>query len=101
MAEQEITLTKIYELLQEHSARFDGMDQRLDRLDLRLDGSDKRVDGLESRLDRIDSVQSVMALRLISVETILNYHSTLLQSLRLRVDSLHGLVEELERRTGR
>jgi archaellum component FlaC len=122
MSEQVVTLTKIYELLQEHSARFDRMDQRFDGIDRRFEavdlrfdkvdqrfdgidrrfeGSDKRVDGLESRLDRMESVQSKIALRLLSVETILNHHSTLLQSLGLRVDSLHGLVEELERRTGR
>jgi TolA-binding protein len=59
------------------------------------------VDGLEHRLERMDTVQGAIALRLLSVETILNHHSTLLQSARLRLDSLHGLVEELERRTGR
>jgi len=122
MSEQVITLTKIYELLQEHTARFDSidrrfegvdlrldkmdqrfdrMDQRFDRMDQRFDSSDKRVDGLEQRLERMDSVQGAIALRLLSVETILNHHSTLLQSARLRLDSLHGLVEELERRTGR
>jgi chromosome segregation ATPase len=81
--------------------RFDRIDQRLDRTDERVNGLEQRVDGLESRLDHIDSVQSTMALRLITVETVLNQHSVLLQSLVVRMDSLHGLVEELERRTGR
>ena len=101
MAEHAITLNQIYNLLLEHTDRFDRIDQRLDRTDERVNGLVQRVDGLESRLDHIDSVQSTMALRLITVETVLNQHSVLLQSLVVRMDSLHGLVEELERRTGR
>ena len=122
MSANEITLTTIYEILKDHSARFDrmdqrfdGMDQRFDRMDQRFDASDKRVEGLEARFDasnkrvdsleeqfdRFESVQNSIALRLISVETTVKEHSTMLQTMRLRLDSLHGLTEILERRTGR
>jgi len=122
MSANEITLTTIYEILKDHTARFDrmdqrfdGMDQRFDRMDQRFDASDKRVEGLEARFDasnkrvdsleeqfdRFESVQNSIALRLISVETTVKEHSTMLQTMRLRLDSLHGLTEELERRTGR
>jgi len=122
MSANEITLTTIYEILKDHTARFDrmdqrfdGMDQRFDRMDQRFDASDKRVEGLEARFDasnkradsleaqfdRFESVQNSIALRLISVETTVKEHSTILQTMRLRLDSLHGLTEKLERRTGR
>jgi len=136
MSANEITLTTIYEILKDHTARFDrmdqrfdgmdqrfdrmdqrfdGMDQRFDRMDQRFDASDKRVEGLEARFDasnkrvdsleaqfdRFESVQNSIALRLISVETTVKEHSTMLQTMRLRLDSLHGLTEKLERRTGR
>ena len=122
MSANEITLTTIYEILKDHSARFDrmdqrfdGMDQRFDRMDQRFDASDKRIEGLEARFDasnkrvdsleaqfdRFESVQNSIALRLISVETTVKEHSTMLQTMRLRLDSLHGLTEKLERRTGR
>jgi chromosome segregation ATPase len=39
--------------------------------------------------------------RLISVERKLDEHTVILASLRIRVESLHGLVEKLEVRTGR
>src|SRR5712671_4312997 len=94
MAEQEITLNTIYEILKDHTARFDRMDQR-------FDNNDTLVDGLESRFDRLKFVQNSIALRLISIETIVSEHSTILRSMHLRLDALHGLVEELERRTGR
>jgi chromosome segregation ATPase len=121
MSANEITLTTIYEILKDHTARFDrmdqrfdGMDQRFDRMDQRFDASDKRVEGLEARFDasnkradsleaqfdRFESVQNSIALRLISVETTVKEHSTMLQTMRLRLDSLHGLTEKLERRTG-
>jgi TolA-binding protein len=49
----------------------------------------------------MNSVQNTMALRLISVETTVKEHSSMLQTMQLRLDSLHGLAEKLERRTGR
>jgi chromosome segregation ATPase len=115
MSANEITLTTIYEILKDHTARFDrmdqrfdGMDQRFDAADKRVDGlearfdaSDKRVDGLEARFDRFESVQNSIALRLISVETTVKEHSAMLQTMQFRLDSLHGLAEKLERRTGR
>lgn len=87
MPEKEITLNAIYELLQDHTARFDRLDERVDRLD--------------ERVDHIDSVQNKMALRLISIEATLAEHSAILRSVQTRLEALHGLVEELERRTGR
>jgi polyhydroxyalkanoate synthesis regulator phasin len=42
-----------------------------------------------------------MALRLIDVEVTVKENNSMLRSMRLRLDSLHGLVEELERRSGR
>jgi len=108
MSANEITLTTIYEILKEHTARFDRMDQRFDGVDQRFDGvdqrfdaSDKRVDGLDARLDRFEAVQNSIALRLISVESTVKEHSALLRTMQFRLDSLHGLVEKLERRTGR
>ena len=94
MSANEITLNTIYEILKDHTARFDRMDER-------FDASDKRVDSLEAKFDRFESVQSAMALRLISVEGTVKEHSAMLQSMHLRLDSLHGLTEKLERRTGR
>jgi TolA-binding protein len=76
MSANEITLTTIYELLQDHTKRLD-------------------------RLEGMESVQNSIALRLISVETTLKEHSAMLQMMQVRLESLHGLVEELERRTGR
>jgi TolA-binding protein len=76
MSANEITLTTIYELLQDHTKLLD-------------------------RLEGMESVQNSIALRLISVEATLKEHSSMLRSMQLRLDSLHGLVEELERRTGR
>jgi chromosome segregation ATPase len=108
MSSNEITLTAIYEILKDHTARFDRMDERFNRLDQRFDAmdqrlgsSDKRVDSLEAKFDRFESVQNSMALRLISVETTVKEHSAMLQTMQLRLDSLHGLAEKLERRTGR
>jgi archaellum component FlaC len=101
MSANEITLTTILEILKDHTARFDRMDQRFDGVDKRFDDADKRVGGLEARFDRFESVQNSIALRLISVETTVKEHSGLLQTMQVRLDSLHGLVEELERRTGR
>jgi len=115
MSANEITLTTIFEILKDHTARFeslderfDGVDKRFDRMDERFDGvdkrfdkSDKRVDSLEAKFDRFESVQNAMALRLISVETTVKEHSVTLQTMQLRLDSLHGLAEKLERRTGR
>jgi chromosome segregation ATPase len=98
MTESEITLTTLYELLQTLAKR---VDQRFDRVDQRSDAADKRIDTLESKLDRIDSVQNSIALRLITVETTVREHGILLTSLDTRLNALHGLVEELERRTGR
>jgi chromosome segregation ATPase len=76
MSANEITLTTIYELLQDHTKLLD-------------------------RLEGMESVQNSIALRLISVDATLKEHSSMLRSMQLRLDSLHGLVEELERRTGR
>ena len=87
MPEKEITLNAIYELLQDHTARFDRLDERVDRLD--------------ERVDHIDSVQNKMALRLISIEATLAENSAILRSVQTRLEALHGLVEELARRTGR
>jgi len=94
MSANEITLTTIYEILKDHTLRFDRMDER-------FDAADKRADGFEARLDRFESVQNTIALRLISVETTVKEQSSLFRAMQLRLDSLHGLVEELERRTGR
>jgi len=101
MSANEITLNTIYDILKDHTARFDRMDERFDRMDQRFDAADKRVDGLEARLDRFESVQNSIVLRLISVETIVKEHSVMLRTMQVRLESLHGLVEELERRTGR
>jgi chromosome segregation ATPase len=136
MSANEITLNTIYEILKDHTERFDRMDERFDRMDQRfegvdrrfdgvdkrfddvdkrfegvdrrfdgvdkrLDSSDKRAEGFEARLDRFESVQNSIALRLISVETTVKENSVLLRTMQVRLDSLHGLVEELERRTGR
>src|SRR5712671_1975245 len=90
MAEHEITLTTIYDILQD-STRFLQPHTRL------FQDHTRRLE----RLDSIESVQNQMAIRLINVETILKEHSSILRTMQLRVDSLHGLVEELERRTGR
>jgi TolA-binding protein len=76
MAENEITLTAIYQLLQAHTKRLD-------------------------LLEGMESVQNSIALRLISVETTVKEHSAMLRLMQVRLESLHGLVEELERRTGR
>lgn len=126
MAENDITLTTLHELIilviestqrlrQDFSDRFDGIDrrfegidkrfdrvdERFDRMDERFDRMDKRFDRMDERVDRIESVQNKMALRLISVETILTEHSAILGAMQTRLNALHGLVEELERRTGR
>ena len=50
MSANEITLTTIYEILKDHTARFDGIDIRLDGIDKRLDNSDKCIDSLEAPL---------------------------------------------------
>jgi len=94
MSANEITLNTIYEILKDHTARFDRIDQR-------FDASNKRVDGLEARFDRLEPVVNAIALRLISVETTVKEHSVALRTMGLRLDSLHGLVEKLELRTGR
>jgi len=108
MSANEITLTTLYEILKDHTARFDQMDQRFDRMDerfdrmdQRFDQADKRVNGLETRFNRFESIQNSIALRLISVETTVAQHSAMLQAMQTRLDSLHGLAEKLERRTGR
>jgi chromosome segregation ATPase len=105
MPEFEITLHTLYELLQSLTVsmdeRFDRVDQRFDLQDQRSEAADKRTDAIESKLGRIESVQNTIALRLITVETTVLEHSRLLSSLDTRVHALHGLVEELERRTGR
>jgi chromosome segregation ATPase len=136
MAEREITLTAIYELIQGQSNRMEGMDQRFDRMDEnfnrmdekfgqmnekfdridekfnridekfdRIDEKfnriDEKFDRMDNRLERMESVQNSIALRLISVETTVKEHSAILAAMQTRLDALHGLVEELERRTGR
>src|SRR5438105_4079989 len=102
MVEKKVTIatlhTLLHELIKENRTRFDGIDKRFDGMDGRLDGLDKRMDGTDSRLNRLESVQNSMALRLISVETTVKEHTRLLGSLQIRVDSLHGLAEKLERR---
>jgi|SRR5712671_4542114 len=90
MAEHEITLTTIYDILQDHTRLLQDHTRLFQDHTRRLE-----------RLDSIESVQNQMAIRLINVETILKEHSAILRTMQLRVDSLHGLVEELERRTGR
>ena len=76
MSANEITLTTIYELLQDHTKRL-------------------------NRLEGMESIQNSMALRLISIEATVKEHSAMLRTMQVRLESLHGLVEELERRTGR
>jgi TolA-binding protein len=76
MPANEITLNTIYELLQDHTKRLD-------------------------RLEGMESIQNSMALRLISIEATVQEHSAMLRMMQVRLESLHGLVEELERRTGR
>jgi hypothetical protein len=50
---------------QEHSRRFDAMDQRFDGVDQRFDGVDQRFDGVDQRFDameqRFDSVEATLA----------------------------------------
>jgi len=81
--------------------RFDASDKRVEGLEARFDASNKRVDGFEAQFDRFESVQNSIALRLISVETSVKEHGSMLQTMQLRLDSLHGLTEKLERRTSR
>lgn len=43
----------IYEILTEHSQRFDAFDARLDVIDGRLDGIDGRLDGIDATLTEV------------------------------------------------
>jgi hypothetical protein len=47
-------VSEIRSIQEDHSRRFDGMDQRFDGLDQRFDGLDQRFDGLDQRFDRMD-----------------------------------------------
>ncbi len=129
MPKAKITLASIYEILQDHTARFeavdgrfetmhsrfetmhsrfDAMDSRFDSMNTRFDTMEQRlvsVEGLQATIDtRIGSVeglQSTMAARLVSIEERLVDHSTILMPLRDRVEALFGLTENLDARTGR
>ena len=83
--------------LQEHTLILQDHSRTLQEHTLILQDHTGRLD----RLDHIESVQDKMALRLIDVEATVKENSSMLRSMQLRLDSLHGLVEELERRTGR
>jgi len=48
--------------------RLDGIDERLDGIDERLDGIDERLDGIDARLDRMDTRMDTMDRRLKKVE---------------------------------
>ncbi len=87
MPENGITLTTIYEILQQHTARFDTMD--------------KRFDTMEDRQDASDSLQKTMAVRLIAIEERLDEHSTILQPLSERVELLYGFMDTLDTRSSR
>jgi DNA repair ATPase RecN len=111
MPDHEITLTTIYEILQDHSLVLQDHTQMLQNHTRMLQDHSRLLQdhgrmlqdhtGRLDRLDHIDSVQSAMALRLIDIEADVKGHNSMLRSMRLRLDSLHGLVEVLERRTGR
>jgi len=56
---------------------------------------------MSGRLETMETLQKTMAVRLISVESLLKDHSFILASLQGRVEALHGLVERLDVRVGR
>jgi chromosome segregation ATPase len=111
MPDSEITLTTIYEILQDHTGilqdhtrtlqEHSRMMQEHSRILQDHTGLLQDHSGRLDRLDHIESVQNKMALRLIDVEVTVKENNSMLRSMRLRLDSLHGLVEELERRSGR
>jgi len=111
MPDHEITLTTIYEILQDHSRTLQDHTRTLQDHTRMLQDHGRMLHdhgrllqdhtGRLDRLDHIDSVQSTMALRLIDIEATVKEHSIVLRSMQFRLDSLHGLVEVLERRTGR
>ena len=47
-------ITDIRATQQEHSERFDAMDQRFDAMDQRFDAMDQRFDTMDQRFDTID-----------------------------------------------
>jgi len=56
---------------------------------------------MSGRLETMETLQKTMAVRLISVESLLKDHSSILASLQGRVEALHGLLERLDVRVGR
>jgi chromosome segregation ATPase len=118
MPDNEITLTTIYEILQDHTGILQDHTRTLQDHTRTLQEHSRMMQehsrilqdhtgllqdhtGRLDRLDHIESVQNKMALRLIDVEVTVKENNSMLRSMRLRLDSLHGLVEELERRSGR
>jgi len=94
MSKPEITLETLYDILQNHTQRFDSMDKRFDAMDQRFDANDKRFDSFES-------LQRTMAIRIVAIESKLDEHTAILRPLRERLESLHGLCEKLDMRVGR
>jgi chromosome segregation ATPase len=111
MPDNEITLTTIYEILQDHTGILQDHTRTLQEHSRMMQEHSRILQdhtsllqdhtGRLDRLDHIESVQNKMALRLIDVEVTVKENNSMLRSMRLRLDSLHGLVEELERRSGR
>jgi chromosome segregation ATPase len=109
MSKPEITLETLYDILQIHSERFDQIDKRFDQVDHRFEEVDKRFDGMDKRFEEVDrrfgehdrrfdsadSLQSTIVSRLLSIESRLDEHSAILNPLRERIESLHGLTEKL------
>jgi chromosome segregation ATPase len=88
MSKPQITLETLYDILQDHTRRFDEHDRMFALQDKRFAEQDKRFDS-------IDSLQRTMASRLVSIENKLIEHSAILRPLQDRVGSLHSLVERL------
>jgi hypothetical protein len=81
MSKPKITLETLYDILQDHTRRFDEHDRKFDEQDKRFAAA--------------DSLQRTMASRLVSIENTLIEHSAILRPLQDRVASLHSLVEGL------
>ena len=101
MSRPEITLETLYDILQDHTRRFDEHDKRFDAMDKRFDVMDKRFGAMDGRFDSAESVQGTIINRLLSIESKLEEHSAILGPLRERVELLHGLVEKLVVRVDR
>ena len=97
MSRPEITLETLYDILQNHSQRFD-------KIELILESHTERLDSHDKRFDTLESLQRTTASRIVSIESRLDEHSAILailRPLRERLESLHGLCEKLDSRVGR